>query len=251
MILTYAACACRSAFFAFSWCLAEGVWLVPQLANPAAQRQSEAAPEKAKDVQRPHPRRPRRPPARAPGPLRQRRASTPSSASSNATRPKPPPPRQKGKIDAKALISQLPAETLLWLQGPHREVNFRVPPPTNESTEAREARIACTRAWIRSLGANPDDKPIYTKHRLIPTEFVNPYAPKKKADDGGGGGRARARRRGRRRRREEAGAGEEEEAARPRGAAEDTVRPHECLDKRVVGGVPRRSGSRTHRRTPC
>ena len=97
--------------------------------------------------------------------------------------PKPPPPRTKGKVDAKALISQLPAETLLWLQGPHREVNFRTPPPTNESTEAREARIACTRAWIRSLGANPDDKPIYTKHRLIPTEFVNPYAPKKKADD--------------------------------------------------------------------
>ena len=89
----------------------------------------------------------------------------------------------RGKIDAKALISQLPAETLLWLQGPHREVNFRSPPPTNESTEAREARIACTRAWIRSLGANPDDKPIYTKHRLIPTEFVNPYAPKKKADE--------------------------------------------------------------------
>ena len=99
--------------------------------------------------------------------------------------PKPPPPRTKGKVDAKALISQLPAETLLWLQGPHREVNFRSPPPTNESTEAREARIACTRAWIRSLGANPDDKPIYTKHRLIPTEFVNPYAPKKKADDAG------------------------------------------------------------------
>ena len=99
--------------------------------------------------------------------------------------PKPPPPRTKGKIDAKALISQLPAETLLWLQGPNREVNFRTPPPTNESTEAREARIACTRAWIRSLGANPDDKPIYTKHRLIPTEFVNPYAPKKKADDAG------------------------------------------------------------------
>ena len=97
--------------------------------------------------------------------------------------PKPPPPRTKGKIDAKKLISQLPAETLLWLQGPHREVNFRSPPPANESTEAREARIACTRAWIRSLGANPDDKPIYTKHRLIPTEFVNPYAPKKKADE--------------------------------------------------------------------
>ena len=53
----------------------------------------------------------------------------------------------------------------------------------NESTEGREARIACTRAWIRSLGANPDDKPIYTKHRLIPTSFENPYAPKKKADD--------------------------------------------------------------------
>ena len=97
--------------------------------------------------------------------------------------PKPPPPRTKGKVDAKALISQLPAETLLWLQGPQREVNFRVPPPTNESTEAREARIACTRAWIRSLGANPDDKPIYTKHRLIPTSFENPYAPKKKADE--------------------------------------------------------------------
>ena len=93
--------------------------------------------------------------------------------------PKPPPPRTKGKIDAKALISQLPAETLLWLQGPQREVNFRSPPPPNESSEAREARVACTRAWIRSLGANPDDKPIYTKHRLIPTSFENPYAPKK------------------------------------------------------------------------
>ena len=62
--------------------------------------------------------------------------------------PKPPPPRTKGKIDAKALISQLPAETLLWLQGPQREVNFRSPPPSNESSEAREARVACTRAWI-------------------------------------------------------------------------------------------------------
>ena len=97
--------------------------------------------------------------------------------------PKPPPPRTKGKIDAKALISQLPAETLLWLQGPQREVNFRSPPPPNESSEAREARIACTRAWIRSLGADPDDKPIYTKHRLIPTSFVNPYAPKKETDE--------------------------------------------------------------------
>ena len=67
--------------------------------------------------------------------------------------------------------------------GPARGRNFRAPPPTHESSEAREARIACTRAWIRSLGANPDDKPIYTKHRLIPTEFVNPYAPKKKADE--------------------------------------------------------------------
>ena len=96
--------------------------------------------------------------------------------------PPKPPPRTKGKIDAKALISQLPAETLLWLQGPQREVNFRAPPPANESSEAREARIACTRAWIRSLGADPDDKPIYTKHRLIPTSFVNPYAPKKDDD---------------------------------------------------------------------
>ncbi len=99
--------------------------------------------------------------------------------------PKPPPPRVKGKVDAKKLISQLPAETLLWLRGPHCEVNFRTPPPTNESTEAREARIACTRAWICSLGANPDDKPIYTKHRLIPTSFVNPYAPKNTNEDAG------------------------------------------------------------------
>ena len=99
--------------------------------------------------------------------------------------PKPPPPRQRGKVDAKKLISQLPAETLLWLRGPHCEVNFRTPPPTNESTEAREARIACTRAWICSLGANPDDKPIYTKHRLIPTSYENPYAPKKTNEDAG------------------------------------------------------------------
>ena len=35
------------------------------------------------------------------------------------------------------------------------------------------------------MGANPDDKPIYTKHRLIPTEFVNPYAPKKTNEDAG------------------------------------------------------------------
>ena len=53
--------------------------------------------------------------------------------------PKPPPPRTKGKVDAKALISQLPAETLLWLQGPHREY-VQVPLPTNESTKPGEAR---------------------------------------------------------------------------------------------------------------
>ena len=55
---------------------------------------------------------------------------------------------------------------------------------TRERVSEFEARVACTRAWIRSLGADPDDKPIYTKHRLIPTSFVNPYAPKTDDDAG-------------------------------------------------------------------
>lgn len=103
---------------------------------------------------------------------------------------KHPPPekpaRTRGKIDAKGIISQLPAELLFWLKGlPGSEVNFRTPPPLNELSEAREARVACTRAFIASLGADPDDKPIYTKHRLIPTNYVNPYA-KKSPDDAAG-----------------------------------------------------------------
>ena len=57
--------------------------------------------------------------------------------------PKPPPPRTKGKIDAKALISQLPAETLLWLQGPHREVNFRAPPPTPQLIAGLQKTLSC------------------------------------------------------------------------------------------------------------